>query len=104
MMAVTIQHDWIHIKPLTHVVTTIPVTVTQIHSTLQCHMKTFSNVQTTVSWSCCDGEDSTPPPHRGGEIVRGLPCIKRLNQGGINKVLHFHDIARKNLLFIFSIL
>jgi len=25
-------------------------------------------------------DDVTPPPHRGGEIVRGLPCIKRLNQ------------------------
>merc|ERR1711936_722578 len=22
----------------------------------------------------------SPPPHRGGEIVRGLPCIKKLNQ------------------------
>jgi len=21
-----------------------------------------------------------PPPHRGGEIVRGLPCVKRLQQ------------------------
>ena len=27
-----------------------------------------------------------PPPHRGGEIVRGLPCVKRLQQGKINKV------------------
>jgi len=25
-------------------------------------------------------EDSSPPPHRGGEIVRGLPCVKRLQQ------------------------
>ena len=31
-------------------------------------------------------EDSSPPPHRGGEIVRGLPCVKRLQQGKINKV------------------
>jgi len=23
----------------------------------------------------------SPPPHRGGEIVRGLPCVKKLNQG-----------------------
>merc|ERR1712165_588731 len=22
----------------------------------------------------------SPPPHRGGEIVRGLPCVKKLNQ------------------------
>merc|ERR1712038_332287 len=27
----------------------------------------------------CMKKDS-PPPHRGGEIVRGLPCIKKLNQ------------------------
>merc|ERR1711881_649963 len=26
----------------------------------------------------------SPPPHRGGEIVRGLPCVKKLNQGGVN--------------------
>lgn len=25
-------------------------------------------------------EDTSPPPHRGGEIVRGLPCVKRLQQ------------------------
>jgi len=31
-------------------------------------------------------EDSSPPPHRGGEIVRGLPCVKRLQQGKINKL------------------
>jgi len=31
-------------------------------------------------------EDSNPPPHRGGEIVRGLPCVKRLQQGKINKL------------------
>merc|ERR1712223_270568 len=28
----------------------------------------------------CMKKDS-PPPHRGGEIVRGLPCVKKLNQG-----------------------
>jgi len=27
-----------------------------------------------------------PPPHRGGEILRGLPCVKRLQQGKINKL------------------
>ena len=26
------------------------------------------------------GAAPSPPPHRGGEIVRGLPCVKRLNQ------------------------
>merc|ERR1712165_688989 len=26
----------------------------------------------------------SPPPHRGGEIVRGLPCVKKLNQGGLS--------------------
>lgn len=31
-------------------------------------------------------EDTSPPPHRGGEIVRGLPCVKRLQQGTKNKV------------------
>ena len=30
----------------------------------------------------CMKKDS-PPPHRGGEIVRGLPCVKKLNQGGV---------------------
>lgn len=32
------------------------------------------------------GAAPSPPPHRGGEIVRGLPCVKRLQQGNINKV------------------
>jgi len=31
-------------------------------------------------------EDTSPPPHRGGEIVRGLPCVKRLQQGTKNKL------------------
>ena len=29
-------------------------------------------------------KEDSPPPHRGGEIVRGLPCVKKLNQGGVN--------------------
>lgn len=32
------------------------------------------------------GAAPSPPPHRGGEIVRGLPCVKRLQQGNINKL------------------
>jgi len=31
-------------------------------------------------------KDDDPAPHRGGEIVRGLPCIKRLQQGTKHKL------------------
>ena len=47
-----------------------------------CQLWCVLQVTSQLSLLSCMKKDS-PPPHRGGEIVRGLPCIKKLNQGGV---------------------
>ena len=46
----------------------------------------YNTVLFQVSWEVAvlQGMKDGPAPHRGGEIVRGLPCVKKLNQGGVN--------------------